>query len=71
MFKKTVRGKNVRDGSADNAVFKRKVYFKKSVTKIAKFRNFENRKKSQLTSCFILNHRPPRNEHAPLVIYRY
>ena len=44
MFKKTVRGKNVRDGSADNAVFKRKVYFKKSVTKIAKFRNFENSK---------------------------
>ena len=44
MFKKTVRGKNVRDSSADNAVFKRKVYFKKSVTKIAKFRNFENSK---------------------------
>ena len=44
MFKKTVRGKNVRDGSADNAVFKRKVYFKKSVPKIAKFRNFENSK---------------------------
>ena len=44
MFKKTVRGKNVRDGSADNAVFKRKVYFKKSVAKVAKYRNFENSK---------------------------
>ena len=39
-----VRDKNVRDGGADNAIFKRKVYFKKSVPKIAKFRNFENSK---------------------------
>ena len=34
----------MRDGSADNAVFKRKLYFKKSVTKIIKFGNFENSK---------------------------
>lgn len=42
MLKKTVRDKNVRDGSADNAIFKRKIYFKKSVAKIAKFRSLKN-----------------------------
>ena len=42
MLKKTVRDKNVRDGSADNAIFKRKIYFKKTVAKITKFRSLKN-----------------------------
>ena len=42
MLKKTVRDKNVRDGSADNAIFKRKIYFKKFVAKITKFRSLKN-----------------------------
>ena len=52
MFKKTVRGKNVRDGSADNAVYKRKSISRSLLLKLL---NLETLKIAKVTVDFLFH----------------